>query len=320
MQVVVVWWCGSRFYGVIAHRPASTSQLLVLVDSSGDGPRRAPAAVVVVGRGGGAPLRAQLLVEAPDELVRLPVHLRVLAAAARRRRRGDDAPHGGATGERPQQPRRGRRGVGRWRRHRRLVILVVVEHLEHPGHVRRVVVVVVAQVPAVVALAEAGGGGGVAAAELDLAAGARRGLVHPEARVQREARELPRGAVVGAGVAVVVGGEEVAEGLAGELAAAEEEVEVHGELAPGRHAPPQHVQHGAQHAPHPARHARLRALLLRHLSLCFFSYYSTTAELLIAARLVVIDGMEWKWLRRVATYLKAGEKDTSRKAGNDTDE
>jgi hypothetical protein len=22
--------------------------------------------------------------------------------------------------------------------------------------------------------------------------------------------------------------------------------------------------------------------------------------------------MEWKWLRRVATYLKAGEKDTSR--------
>jgi hypothetical protein len=276
--------------------------------------------VVVVGRGGGAPLRAQLLVEAPDELVRLPVHLRVLAAAAARRR--GDAPHGGAAGERPQQPRRGRRGVGCWRRRRGLVTLVVedavvVEHLEHPGHVRRVVV---AQVPAVVALAEAGGGRGVAAAELDLAAGARRGLVHREARVQREARELPRGAVVGAGVAVVVGGEEVAEGLAGELAAAEEEVEVHGELAPGRHAPPQHVQHGAQHAPHPARHARLRALLLRHLSLCFFSYYSTTAELLIAARLVVIDGMEWKWLRRVATYLKAGEKDTSRKAGNDTDE
>uniref|UniRef100_A0A0A9GWE4 Uncharacterized protein n=1 Tax=Arundo donax TaxID=35708 RepID=A0A0A9GWE4_ARUDO len=59
-------------------------------------------------------------------------------------------------------------------------------------------------------------------------------------------------------VAVAVGGEEVAEGLAGDLAAVEEEVEVHGELAPGRQAPAQHVEHGAHHAPQPPRRTRLR--------------------------------------------------------------
>jgi hypothetical protein len=61
-------------------------------------------------------------------------------------------------------------------------------------------------------------------------------------------------------VVVVVERDEVAERLAGDLAAAEEEVEVHGELAPGRRLQPapQHVQHGAHHAPQPPSHARLR--------------------------------------------------------------
>jgi hypothetical protein len=254
--------------------------LIKLSNAGGDGPRRggdawAGGGVVVVGRGGGAPLRAQLLVEPPDELVRLPVHLRVAAVPAAhtgRWRLGGDAPQ----------------GVGRRRGMLAVVVakeavVVVVEHRERPGHVRRVVVVVL-QVPVVAAAGATSqvGGGRVAAAELDLAAArARGGLVRREARVlQRAARgRRPRasgvggGEPAGGGVFAVVEGQEVAEGLAGDLAAVEEEVEVHGELAPGRrHAAAPHIQHGAEHAPHPPRHARRRhhaLLLLRHL--CFFS-------------------------------------------------
>ena len=68
--------------------------------------------------------------------------------------------------------------------------------------------------------------------------------------------------VVVVGVGVVRGGEEVAERLAGELAPAEQEVEVHHE-ALAAEAPAQHVVDGAEHRhealPEPGLHATAAA-------------------------------------------------------------
>jgi hypothetical protein len=219
-------------------------RLLQLGDAGGDGPPRARGgvgagggSVAVVVRGGrGAPLRAELLVEPPDELVRLPVHP---GAVGRRvgeaRRPAPRRRNGGAARHSPvQQLRGGRRrghGGGGGRRRARLggavvaedavVVVVVVEHLEHPRHLGRVVVavlevaaggVVAMLTVAAAALADAEeaeapasrrGGGGVAAAELDLAPPRRRGLVDREARVERAAREGPRtGGAAAAGASV----------------------------------------------------------------------------------------------------------------------
>jgi hypothetical protein len=136
-----------------------------LGDAGGDRPWGAAAGVragaVVVRRGGDAALRAQLLVEAPDELVGLPVHLLLRAAAglvavARGERRVGGAAamparrrRGGAVGVvgAGRRPQRRRLGGGRRHGHGGVVVveevLAVVEHLEHPGDVGRVVAVVV---------------------------------------------------------------------------------------------------------------------------------------------------------------------------------
>nr|CAB3470666.1 unnamed protein product [Digitaria exilis] len=98
-------------------------------------------------------------------------------------------------------------------------------------------------------------GRGVAAAELHLAAGARvvdgEGWVEGAARELLVRRRLGRGGLV---VVVVVGAHEVAEGLAGDLAALEEEVEVHGELPLGHARLAEHEQNGAHHVPQAPRH------------------------------------------------------------------
>jgi hypothetical protein len=56
---------------------------------------------------------------------------------------------------------------------------------------------------------------------------------------------------------VAVGVHELAEGLAGDLASVEEEVQVHGHQLPLGHALAEHEQHGAHHVPQPPRHVQL---------------------------------------------------------------
>ena len=262
---------------------------------------RIPAAVVVRRGGGQALLRAQLLVKLLDELLGFQVHLATgrVVVPERERRVGDpELPRvrGRASKARPHRRRRRRDQ----REGRRLLLLlvragvaaavVVVEDLEDPGNVGRVVVVpaglgavraavgaAAAAAVVVAAAALAGGdevevegrvGRGVAAAELHLAR-----VVDGEGRVECAAaaagrRELllrrhrRRRLSLAVVVAVVpVGGHEVAEGLAGDLAAVDEEVQVHGQL-PLRHALAEHEQHGAHHVPQATRHVRLH----RHLS------------------------------------------------------
>uniref|UniRef100_A0A0A9H7D2 Uncharacterized protein n=1 Tax=Arundo donax TaxID=35708 RepID=A0A0A9H7D2_ARUDO len=98
---------------------------------------------------------------------------------------------------------------------------------------------------------------GVAAAELHLAGAARvvggeRG-VEGAARERLRIRRRRRRFVMVVVVAVV--GHEFAEGLAGDLSAVEEEVEVRGQLPLG-HALAEHEQHSAHHMPQPPRHVR----------------------------------------------------------------
>uniref|UniRef100_A0A0A8XN61 Uncharacterized protein n=1 Tax=Arundo donax TaxID=35708 RepID=A0A0A8XN61_ARUDO len=248
-----------------------------LLGDASDRPR-IPAVAVVRWRGSGEGLLcAQLLVELFDELLGLPVHLpaavRRRVVPHRERRVGDpQLPHvrWGAAEARPQHG--GRRREQRERRRLLLVagaggaqqLVVVVEDLEDLGNVGGVVVVpaglraVSAAVGAAAALAAGGdeaegrvGRRGVAAAELHLAR-----VVDGERGIEGAARERLRIRRRRFVVVVAVGGHELAEGLAGDLATVEEEVEVHGQLPLG-HALADHEQHGAHHVPQPLRHVRL---------------------------------------------------------------
>ncbi|RLN00014.1 hypothetical protein C2845_PM06G09880 [Panicum miliaceum] len=219
----------------------------------------AAAQVAVVGRGGGG-LQPQLLVELADEVVGLGVHALVAAPVLRHggeRRVGDAQrpdPRGAATQDPRHHGRRRRGGHPSGRRHGRRApagLHLGAQHLERPRHGRRVQAAVLAaraapaalegEEPVVLRVRRRGG-----AAELHLPGVAVE-------RCQRGGRRAGR--TVGGEVAVAVArrvGEEAAQRPAGELAAAEEEVDVHHDALAGE-AAAQHVAHGEHHVPQPPR-------------------------------------------------------------------
>ncbi|CAL4965858.1 unnamed protein product [Urochloa decumbens] len=232
---------------------------------------------MVVGRGVGR-LQAEVLVELVDEGVEVGVGALVDdALGLERERRVGDAQlpgPGGAAAEAQRQQRR-RRRPGRGRRRRRLpsragrgggLLIRGAHHLERARHLGEVEPVASPAGGAAAAAAEPEREQGAAgrrevvgrrggAAELDVrGVGLERHVVVRGGRGRRRG-ESGAGAgagggdhvvVGGAGVRVVRGGDEVAERLAGELATAEQEVEVHHE-ALAAESPAEHVVDGAEH-------------------------------------------------------------------------